>query len=369
MPPGHLAHFVIDAVEALDLRTAKVNACGTGDEQFPPAMLLALLVYSSATGPFGSRRIERSTHDSVPVRLITADTHPDHDTICTFRRENKALLAASFGQVLQLAQQVNLLKVGQLTVAADGPKVVANASKHAAGSYERAGERVAQLELEVRQLLAQAEAADAPPLEDGLEIPAEITRRQERKAALAQARAEIEARAPARPAAELAEHEQKRAERQARQARGEKVAGRPSQAPSPAPQPTAPYNFTAPESRILKAGPGEPFEQAYNAQAGTEVESRLIVGARVRLCLKSFLQPPFSRGGAAHTPNLPRRQGGRPKVRTEKGSRTRRRVAPSAETAPAPSPPPAGAPPRRPPPPARLRPPAAGTSAGRAPAG
>jgi len=281
VPPGHLAHFVIDAVEALDLRAAKVNTRGTGDEQFPPAMMLALLIYSYATGTFGSRRIERSPYDSVPVRMLTADTHPDHDTICTFRRENKALLTTSFVQVLQLAQQVKLLKVGQITVAADGTKVLASASKHAAVSYERAGEMIAQLELEVQQLLAKAEAADATPLEDGLEIPDEITRRQERKAALEKARAELEARAHARYATELAEHEKKLADRQTSQERGERVGGNPPQAPSTHPKPTEHHNFTDPESRIMKAGSGDHFEQAYNAQAVAEVESRLIVGARV----------------------------------------------------------------------------------------
>jgi len=106
----------------------------------------------------------------VPVRLLTADTHPDHDTICTFRRENQALLTESFVQVLQLAQQLKVLQVGQITVAVDGTKVLANASKHSAVSYERAGQMIAQLELEVGQLIAKAEQADSTPLQDGLTI-------------------------------------------------------------------------------------------------------------------------------------------------------------------------------------------------------
>ncbi len=259
LPADHLAHFVVDAVEALDLRQVKVNERGTGDEQYPPSMMLALSIYSYATGTFSSRRIEQSTYDNVAVRLITADTHPDHDTICTFRRENQALLSESFVKVLQMAQALKVLKFGQITVSADGTKVLAQASKHAAVSYERAGEMIEQLEMEVQQLIAKAEQADATPLEEGLSIPEEIVRRRERKAALAQARAEIEARAQARYAAELAEHEKKLAERQARQQ----------------------YNFTDPESRIMKAGSGEHFEQAYNAQAAVEVDSRLIVGQRV----------------------------------------------------------------------------------------
>jgi transposase len=281
VPADHLVHFILDAVDALDLRQVKVNTRGTGSEQYPPHLLLALLIYSYATGTFSSRRIEQSTHDSVPVRLLCADTHPDHDTLCTFRRENQALLTESFVKVLQLAQQLKLLQFGQLTVAADGTKVLAHASKHSAVSYQRAGEMIEQLELEVNQLLAKADQADATPLQDGLTIPEEITRRQERKAALARARAEIEARAQARYAARLAEHEAKLAERAASKACGEKVGGPPPPAPTPTPQPGDQYNFTDPQSRIMKAGNGNHFEQSYNAQAAVEVASRLIVGQRV----------------------------------------------------------------------------------------
>jgi transposase len=280
VPADHLVHFVLDAVDVLDLRQVQVNTRGTGSEQYPPHLMLALLIYSYATGVFGSRRIEQSTYDSVPVRLLTADTHPDHDTLCTFRRENQALLTESFVKVLQLAQQLKLLRVGQLTVAVDGTKVLAYASKHSAVSYQRAGEMIAQLELEVAQLLAKAEQADATPLQDGLTIPEEITRRQERKAALAQARAEIEARAQARYAGQLAEHQAKLAARAAKIERGEKLRGQPPQAPTPTPKPGDQYNFTDPASRIMKAGTGNHFEQNYNAQAAVEVESRLIVGER-----------------------------------------------------------------------------------------
>lgn len=281
VPADHLVHFIVDAVEALDLRQVRVNTRGTGSEQYPPHMLLGLLLYSYATGTFGSRRIEQSTYDSVPVRLLTADTHPDHDTLCTFRRENQALLTESFVKVLQLAQHLKVLKFGQLTVAADGTKVLASASKHSAVSYGRAGEMIEQLELEVQQLLAKAEQADATPLQDGLTIPEEITRRQERKAALAQARAEIEARAQARYAVQQAEHEAQMAQRAAKQERGEKVGGQPPKAPTATPEPGEQHNFTDPESRIMKAGNGPHFEQSYNAQAAVEVDSRLIVGQRV----------------------------------------------------------------------------------------
>ena len=217
----------------------------------------------------------------MPVRLLTADTHPDHDTICAFRRENKALLTESFVKVLQLAQQLKVLQVGQITVAVDGTKVLASASKHSAVSYQRAGQMIEQLEMEVKQLVAKAEQADSTPLQDGLSIPDEIARRQERTAALAKARAEIEARAQARYAVELAEHEKKLAQRAAKKERGEKVGGKPPQAPTPEPNAKDQYNFTDPESRIMKAGNGNHFEQSYNAQAAVEAASRLIVGQRV----------------------------------------------------------------------------------------
>jgi transposase len=225
VPADHRVHFIVDAVAVLDRRQVKVNERGTGSEQYPPTMRLALLIYHYATGTFGSRRIEQNTYDSVPVRRLTADTHPDPDTICTFRRENKALLTESFVKGLQLAQRLKVLQFGQITVAVDGTTVLANASKHSAARYERAGQMIAQLELEVAQLVAQAEPADRAPLQDGLSIPEEITRRQERKAALEKARAQ------ARSAVELAEHEKKMAGRAAKKERGEKVGGKPPQAP------------------------------------------------------------------------------------------------------------------------------------------
>jgi len=296
VPANHLVHFILDAVDALDLRQVKVNTRGTGDKQYPPRMLLAALIYSYATGVFGSRRIERSTYDSVPMRVLTADTHPDHDTLCTFRRENKELLSESFVEVLELAQELKLLKFGQLTVAVDGTKVQANASKHSAVSYARAGEMIEQLELEVQQLLAKAEEADSAPLREGLTIPEEITRRQERQAALARARAEIEARAHARYAAELAEHKEKLAARAAKKERGQRVGGKEPKAPDPEPRAKDQYNFTDPESRIMKSGNGNHFEQSYNAQAAVEVDSRLIVGLCVSVAPndKQELEPTLS---------------------------------------------------------------------------
>jgi transposase len=281
VPAGHLAHFILDAAEEMDLRQVRVNERGTGSEQYPPRMLLALLLYCYATGVFSSRRMEQATLDSVPVRMLCGDTHPDHDTICTFRRENQALVQECFVRVLELAQALKFLQVGQITVAVDGTKVLANASKHAAVSYEHAGKTIQQLDGEVKELLAKAEQADRTPLEEGLTIPQEVQRRQERKAKLAVARAEIEARAKARAVAELAEHRAKLAERAAQKDKGQKPRGPEPKEPSQQPKPADQYNFTDPESRIMKAGNGQHFEQSYNAQAAVEVDSRLIVGQRV----------------------------------------------------------------------------------------
>lgn len=265
VPADHLVHFVIDAIDQLDVSAAQVNERGSGSEQYPPGMMLGLLTFSYATGVFASRRIEQSTYDSVAVRLLCADTHPDHDTICTFRRQNRALLACCFAQLLELAARCGQLQVGDITVAVDGTKILANASRHGAVSYERAGQQLQQVELEIEQLLAKAEAADAVPLQDGLTIEGELARRHERKARLVRARAEIEARAFAK----------------AQAAHAEKHPGRPGSPPPAPPAPKDQYNFTDPESRIMPAGGSGRFEQAYNAQAAVEVDSRLIVGQRV----------------------------------------------------------------------------------------
>src|SRR5574344_1782983 len=225
VPQDHLVHFIIDAVEPLDLRHARVNERGSGSEQYPPATMLALLVYSYATGTFASRRIEQSTFDNVAVRYLCADTHPDHDTICEFRRQNRALLADAFAQIPEPAARSQQLQVGNITVAIDGTKILANASRHSAVSYERAGEQLHQVELEIEQLLAKAEAADSTPLQDGLTINDELARRHSRKAALAKARAEMEARAYAK----------------AQAARTQK---HPAQEGPPPPALTDQYNFT-----------------------------------------------------------------------------------------------------------------------------
>jgi len=279
VPADHLVHFVIDAMAAIDVSAAPVNERGTGSPQYPPSLLLGLLVYSYATGVFSSRQIERTTYENVAVRLLCADTHPDHDTLCTFRRTNGPLLQHAFAQILELAARCGVLKVGGVTVAIDGTKVLANASKHAAVSYAHAERAMQTLDQEIATLLAKAEQADATPLQDGLTIPAEVQRRQQRKAQLARARAVMEARAYARCQAEQADHAQRLATRESARAAGRKPRGPEPKAPDSTPGDKDQVNFTDAESRIMKTKDG--FQQSYNAQAGVETDSRLIVGTRV----------------------------------------------------------------------------------------
>ena len=136
--PDHLVHFIIDGVDLIDVSSVSVNQRGSGSAQYPPSMLLSLLTYSYATGVFSSRQIERTTYENVAVRLLCADTHPDHDTICTFRRENRELVQKAFAQLLQMSAACGVLKMGNVTVAVDGTKILANASKHSAVSYAHA---------------------------------------------------------------------------------------------------------------------------------------------------------------------------------------------------------------------------------------
>ena len=279
LPADHIVHFILDAVEQLPLHHFHVNARGTGSEQYPPAMMLALLIYCYATGRFGSRTIEAATYSDVAVRFICANTHPDHASICAFRTANEPAFIAAFTHVLQLAQQLRLTRLGSVSV--DGTKIAANASKHAAVSYQRGGEMIAQLELEVQELLTRAKQAEAQETQTpGLDIPAQLRRREQRVAALQRARAVIEERARQLAAEHQPEYAAKVATRQAQRNAGQKPRGPEPVPPSVAPDPKAQYNFTDPESRIMKAGSGSHFEQAYNAQAAVD-EAMLIVGARV----------------------------------------------------------------------------------------
>jgi transposase len=278
VPADHIVHFILEAVEQISINHFQVNDRGTGSAQYPPALMLALLIYCYATGRSSSRLIEAATFSDIAVRYLCANLHPDHDSICTFRRENKAAIEAAFLKVLQLAGELKLTRVG--TISIDGTKVLANASKHAAVSYGRAGEMIEQLQLEVKQLLEKAEQADTQDQASGLNVPAELVRREKRLSALREARRVIEERAKEAAALQQKEYEAKMERRQADRDQGQKPKGKDPQPPSTEPEPKAQYNFTDPESRIMKAGSGGHFEQAYNAQAAVD-ENMLIVGAQL----------------------------------------------------------------------------------------
>lgn len=282
LPEGHLAHFVVDTVSLLPLHGFRVNMRGTGSAQFPPSMMLSLLIYNYAVGRMSSRQIEKATYEDVASRYICGgDAHPDHDTICSFRRQNADLFQESFVKVLEYAREMGVLsKRGGVSV--DGTKITANASKHAAVSHGRAGEMIAQLEAEVQTLMGLAEQADREARPETLKVPQEIARREKRLAKLKQAQAVIEERHAARTAEKQREYEAKMANRAERRARGQGGNGPAPEPPSATLDAKEQYNFTDPESRIMKAGNGTHFEQSYNAQAAVDTEgSMLVLGAYV----------------------------------------------------------------------------------------
>src|ERR1700719_3239676 len=200
LPERHLARFVVEVIDGLDLTALSKSYRGTGSAIYSPAPLLGLLFYGYATGVFSSRELERATYDSVAFRFIAANDHPDHDTIATFRRRFLPEIEALFVKVLLLAREMGVLRLG--TVALDGTKIHANASRHSALSYERAGKIEVQLKAEVAELMAKAEAADQADIPDGMSIPEELARREERLAAIARAKGTIQARAKERHAHE-----------------------------------------------------------------------------------------------------------------------------------------------------------------------
>jgi transposase len=279
LPEDHLARFIVEVVDGLDLQPLAKAYGGRGSAAYHPALLLSLLVYGYATGVFSSRRIERATYDSVAFRFIAAGSHPDHDTLATFRRRFLDELAGIFVQVLELAKEMKLLKLG--TISLDGTKVQANASRHSALSHGHIEKIEAQLKAEVQELLTLAEQADRADVPDGVSLPAEIKRREDRLAAMAAAKAKIEARAKERFEHEQVAYEAKVAAREAKaKASGKKPGGKPPKPPAPGVPATDQINLTDEESRIMPVSGGG-FEQAYNAQAAVDTGSLLVVAPAV----------------------------------------------------------------------------------------
>ena len=279
LPQRHLARFIVDTVEILDLNDIYKEYTKGGKEAYDPKALLCLLFYGYATGVFSSRKIEQATYDSIAFRYISANTHPDHDTIANFRKCFLPQISDLFVQILSIAQEAGLLKVGKVSL--DGTKVKANASKHKALSYKHIKKLQTQLEAEVEALLKKAQEADNSKSDDGMNIPEEIARREDRLKAIKEAKEKIEARAKVRYDKELKEYQEKMDKREAKEKlTAKKTGGRKPKAPVDTPQDKDQVNLTDEESRIMPTSGGG-FEQCYNAQASADHDSRLILHAHV----------------------------------------------------------------------------------------
>jgi transposase len=278
LPDDHLARFVVEVIEQLDLKELTRQYAGRGSAAHHPAVLLGLLVYGYANGVHSSRKIERATYDSVAFRYVAANTHPDHDTLATFRRRFLKQIESLFVQVLVLAREMKLLKLGH--IALDGTKIGANASKHKALSWAHANKIEAQLRQEVQALLDLAESSDRAAVPDGMDVPAEIARREDRLSAIAQAKAKIEQRAAERHQAEQQEYETKSAKRQRQREAGKKPRGKEPEPPQAGPKDSDQVNLTDDESRIMPVSGGG-FEQSYNAQASVDTQTMLVITAHV----------------------------------------------------------------------------------------
>ena len=279
LPEAHLARYVVEVVEQLDLSALERAYAGKGSDAYHPALLLALLIYGYATGSFSSRKIERATYDSLAFRFMACNRHPDHDTLANFRKRFGGEFESAFVQVLQVARENQLSRFG--TVSLDGTKIHANASRHSALSYAHAEKIEAQLRAEVQELMQLAEAADQSSLPDGVRLPEEIKRREDRLAAIAAAKAKIEARAKERHEREQAEYQAKMSAREVKaKAPGRKPGGKPPQPPQAGPHADEQVNLTDEDSRIMKVAGGG-FEQCYHAQGVVDTESMLILAPHV----------------------------------------------------------------------------------------
>jgi transposase len=302
LPEGHLALFVLDVVEALDL-SAIYRVYDAKDSRgragYHPLMMVALLVYAYCVGKPSSRRIEQATYEDVAFRVLAGDQHPDHDCIAAFRKEHLEALAGLFMQVLELCRKAGLVKLGHIAI--DGTKMKANASKHKAMSYDRMTETEKKLEEEVRRLLAEAEAIDAA--EDaqhgkgkrGDELPKELKRREDRLVKIREAKAALEQEAKAKAEAQAAEAREKLAERERKEAEtGKKIGGPAPKVPDPehaAPEPKAQRNFTDAESRIMPDGANKgAFLQGYNAEIAVDAATQIIVATKVTQTTNDVLQ-------------------------------------------------------------------------------
>ena len=252
LPKNHIVHFIIDAVEAVSPKVSfHLNKRGSGSKQFNPEMMMELLIYSYCTKRFSSYAIEKATYTDIPTMYITAMEHPDHNTINNFRKNNKEAFKKVFTQLLLLAQTTGLMKkIG--TISVDGTKIHANASKHKAVSYKYAKEQIEKYEKEVDEILKEAEKIDNT--ENDVNLPEEIALREKRISVL------------------------KNAVKQMEETQKEMIQEKMPKEPENKVDDKAQVNFTDSESRIMKFGNSNNFEQSYNLQAAVDTDSKMIVG-------------------------------------------------------------------------------------------
>lgn len=272
---NHFARYIVDIVDRLDLSKIYQEYSHRGSDPFYPKLLISLLFYGYCTGIFSTRKIETATYESLPFLYITGGLHPDHDTINTFRQRFLEQIGECFTEILLIAEDTGIFELGDIYL--DGTKIKACASKHKAMSFDRMIEREKKLRSEVEELMKMAEDISSNESES-LDIPAEKTLREVLLDRIEEAKKELKKRARERYEAEKEEFEEKIKQREKKIKRtGKKPSGK---APSPpeeiGPKEKDQYNFTDPDSRIMKTGDG--FQQCYNAQAAADKESRLIVG-------------------------------------------------------------------------------------------
>ena len=297
LPEEHLARFIVDIVSRLDLSdiSSSYSEQAKGQKAYEPAMMVSLIFYCLVTGILSSRKMEQATWESIPVRYITGNLHPDHDTIASFRNRMKDSLDKIFLEILLIAQEMGVLKLG--TVSLDGTKMKANASKHKALSYEHACKLEEQLKEELKQLLAQSEVEEITDVKKPeLNIPEEIHRREARLSEIERAKAEIVRREKERYEKEKAEYDAKMQARETKEKEtGKKARGKAPEEPKEEISGKAQVNLTDEDSRIMPKGKGT-FEQSYNAQAGVDVGSHMIVNEHVTQACndKEELKPALS---------------------------------------------------------------------------
>lgn len=280
VPEDDMVHFVIEAVKGVPLSNFQINRRGSGDRQYPPKMMLALLIYCYANGTFSSRRIERATHRDIAVRYLTADTHPDHTTISEFRRRNADAFSEAFLHVLLLAREMKVLQVG--TISVDGTHIKANASINKSVRYDRAIELEEKLRHDIAELIEQAEKADQKDDDEGQSLPKEIRRREILAEKMRNAREDLERRAKERSKYECAKYARDVAQWSKRPPEDRGNRPKSVRHPNPVPEPQEQSNLTDNDSRVMRKSAKSPYTQSYNAQIAVDADgSQLILSNHV----------------------------------------------------------------------------------------